>query len=224
MRVALLVFLAGLPGLASLWLVLPEIPGVPRAALLVNPLILLALGAALGGWAAPRAGFVALRPAGWAPRGGELGLGLALGLLVALADHATRGLWQGAGGVPPSLVQGWQPVMLPLGVLYGGVAEEVMLRWGVMSLAVLALGRLLPRRAAVGLGCALAALIFAMGHLPALAASGAALDAPLLARTLALNAGLGVVYGWLFARRDLAAAMLAHAGTHLGFAVAAALG
>lgn len=223
-RSAAVLILAGMPGLGALWPVLPMLPDVPRAALLLNPLILLVLGAALGAWAAPRACFALARPGGWGRRAGELGLGLALGLGVALLDHATRGWWQPAGGAPPSLVQGWQPVMLPLGVLYGGVAEEVMLRWGVMSLAVLALGRVLPRRPAVGLGCALAALIFAMGHLPALAASGAALEMPLLARTLALNAGLGVVYGLLFARRDLMAAMLAHAGTHLGFAVAAGLG
>ena len=176
-----------------------------------------------GAWAAPRAGFVLARPAGAAQRAAALGLGLALGLGVALLDHATRGWWQPGGGLPPSLVQGWQPLLLPLGLLYGGVAEEIMLRWGLMSLAVLLLGLWLPRRAAVGLGCALAAVIFAVGHLPALAGSGAALEAPLLVRTLALNAGLGVVYGSLFARRDLVAAMLAHAGTHLGFAVAAVL-
>jgi membrane protease YdiL (CAAX protease family) len=64
-----------------------------------------------------------------------------------------------------------------------------------------------------------AALVFAAGHLPALAAMVEPTPA-LVARTLALNAIAGLVYGWLFLTRGLEAAMLAHGATHVGFALA----
>jgi hypothetical protein len=47
------------------------------------------------------------------------------------------------------------------------------------------------------------------------------LDAAILARTLILNGLAGLLFGWLFARRDLLAAILAHASAHLGFALVA---
>lgn len=102
--------------------------------------------------------------------------------------------------------------------------EEVILRWGVMSLLLLLFRRLLPGGdAALFLAILLAALLFAALHLPALAASGAPLEGGVVARTLLLNTVAGSFFGWLFARRDLLAAMLAHAAAHLGFAAAALL-
>lgn len=66
-----------------------------------------------------------------------------------------------------------------------------------------------------------AAVLFAASHLPALAMAGAPVAIGAVVRTLVLNGIAGVVFGWLFARRDLVAAMLAHGGCHLGFAAAA---
>uniref|UniRef100_UPI001EFFCB46 CPBP family glutamic-type intramembrane protease n=1 Tax=Falsiroseomonas oryziterrae TaxID=2911368 RepID=UPI001EFFCB46 len=70
-------------------------------------------------------------------------------------------------------------------------------------------------------GVAGAALLFAVAHLPALGAAGAPPGAGAVLRTLLANALAGLVFGWLFARRDLLAAVLAHGGAHLGFAAAA---
>jgi membrane protease YdiL (CAAX protease family) len=107
-----------------------------------------------------------------------------------------------------------------MGVLYGGVAEEVMLRWGAMSLIAWALVSLLrsqARTVSMALAVAVAALLFAAGHLPALAAQ-VDLTPAMVARTLMLNGVAGLLYGWLFWRRHLEAAMVAHACTHLGLA------
>ncbi len=66
-----------------------------------------------------------------------------------------------------------------VGLLYGGVVKGVMLRWGVMSLVVLALWRGLarpaqrPPRPALLVGMTFAALLFATARLPALVTSGA---------------------------------------------------
>ncbi len=228
----------GLPGLASFLFALPEIPGVPRLALLINPALLLVAFAFAGTWAAPRAGLrstLGLRLAGMpgqlVPRfaGWAIFVGVGLGLVTALGDHATRTYWQGAAQLPPSLVEGWRADGLVTGLLYGGVVEEIMMRWGLMSLVLLGLWRLFARRrtvapeAAIYLAIAVSALFFAAGHLPALLAQGIPLDPPIVLRTLAWNTLAGCLFGWIFARHDLESAMLAHAGFHIGILPAVAL-
>jgi hypothetical protein len=227
---------AGIPGLLSLLPVLPAVEGVPTWVLLVNPGLLLVVFAGLGALAAPQVGFtsrIALRASGV-----KLGIlpanalmllaaGAAAGLAVALADHATRGLWQHAAATPPSLAEAWAPASLLLGICYGGIVEEITMRWGVMSLAVLAIWSIIaraqdrPPRAAIAVGILVAALVFAAGHLPSLSAAGIPLDPALVARTIGWNALLGIGFGVLFATRDLESAMGAHAGFHVGVAVAA---
>ena len=118
------------------------------------------------------------------------------------------------------------PTLLP-GLLYGGLAEEVMTRWGLMSLVVWAVLRLRqpqaaahpqPSVAAAWTGIVVASVVFAAAHLPALAQE-VALSGPVVARTVALNLLAGMAYGWLFWRRSLETAMLAHATTHIGLAL-----
>ena len=62
-------------------------------------------------------------------------------------------------------------------------------------------------------------MLFAAGHLPALAAA-AEVNAPLVIRTLLLNAVAGIAFGALFVLHNLEAAMLAHMSAHVAFFVA----
>ncbi len=209
-----------------------EVAALPRAAilalLLVNPLLLALLGAALGAVLAHRIGLRSLL-AGTAPSGGGRVVwwtAAATGLGLALLITALDALWA------PHLGAEWQALRqreaqaaslatLLSSVLYGGLTEEVMMRWGLMSLVAWGLWRLgggrgTPARWVMALAMTVAALAFAAGHLPALAS----LLAPtpgLVARTLLLNTLAGMVFGWLYWRHHLEAAMLAHATTHLGF-------
>lgn len=69
-------------------------------------------------------------------------------------------------------------------MLYGGVTEEILVRWGLMTLLVWALWRFLqggagePADAIVWVGIALSAFVFRLAHLPVV---GAHLGAALLA-------------------------------------------
>ncbi len=64
----------------------------------------------------------------------------------------------------------------------------------------------------------LAAVLFGLGHLPALA--GMVTLTPLIVfRTVLLNALGGLLFGWLFWRRNLETAIVAHAAGHVGFFV-----
>jgi len=103
-------------------------------------------------------------------------------------------------------------------LLYGGVVEELMMRWGLMSAAVWAFWKLSrsaePPVSAYWGGVLAAALLFALGHLPILLLAGGA-DPGLIAAVLIGNAAPGIVFGWLYWRRGIEAAMLAHGLAHL---------
>ncbi|PWS36064.1 hypothetical protein DFH01_12700 [Falsiroseomonas bella] len=55
--------------------------------------------------------------------------GVVRGLAIAAADHSLCGTWQAPPGLPPSIVQAWSAGGLIVGLLYGGVVEEVLFRW-----------------------------------------------------------------------------------------------
>lgn len=224
----------GVPGVLSLLLALPEIAGVPRWALLINPAIFLIAAAFIGSWAAPRCSLrslVADRVAGIDRRfsardlTATLAVGAVLGLFVAFFDEMTAPLWQGSSNIP-ALGSAWSPAVLLFGVLYGGIVEEIMMRWGVMSLVVWVIWRLaarsspVPTRWVLVIGAVVSAVLFAAGHLPAAAASGD-LTLPLVLRIVGLNAVVGLVLAFLFATRNLESAISAHMGFHVGVAVAA---
>lgn len=205
--------------------------------LLVPPLILLTVMAAIGAACAPRAGLrssLAGDPAARLDARLAVAVGLVLAGFIAAADQ----IWADALGPgwqrlsAEAAARPWLPTLL-LGMLYGGLTEEVVMRWGMMGLVAWGLMAMRPRRTrqpaqtpsplVAWVAIAVAGAAFAAGHLPALA-QGGELNGPLLARTLGLNLLAGMAYGWLFWRRGLECAMLAHASTHLGFALARWMG
>ena len=106
-------------------------------------------------------------------------------------------------------------------VLYGGVTEELLLRWGIMTALVWLSWRVLQRRQGavhagyVWLAILVSALLFAAGHLPAAAAMIDVLDANIVAFVIGWNAAFGLLFGYLFWRYGLESAMLAHALSHV---------
>jgi hypothetical protein len=204
---------------------LPEAPPTSDAALLLlllaQPALLTLGGVALGIAFAERAGFVSWilqrsRGEAVAFQARRLPSTLALAALVATAvaglDLVLRVRSPASYGALPRL-DDIPAAARPAALLYGGVTEELVMRFGLMSaLAVLGI-RLVGRRAAVWVAILVAALVFGAAHLPAVLMA-APPDGVILARTIGLNAVLGVLYGWLFATRNLEHAMLAHAATH----------
>ncbi len=202
-----------------------------RLVALINPLVIVSAAAAIGCWASRRVGLAAPAVAAWLsgepvrpPLRAQLPAAALAGLAVAgvLAVYA---LYTGPmfAGSPASQLA--MPLVTKL--LYGGVVEELMLRWGLMSLLVWAAWKLArseaPGPRAFWIGAVLAALVFAVGHLPALYALVPRPALALIAAVLVGNAVPGVLFGWLFWRRGLEAAMLAHAFGHLLFSIGGAI-
>jgi len=147
--------------------------------------------------------------------------GILIGLVVTVLDF---GFWYLVGSDPVAGSTPWYPVEnVVLGLTYGGLTEELLLRWGLMTAIAWLIWRLTgrsgvkPGALTMWVAIILAAVLFGIGHLPALAAVGGGLTPEIVARTVGLNAIAGIVYGWMYWRRCLEAAMIAHAATHIGF-------
>lgn len=234
---------AGAVGIAigvpvSLRALLPHIPAaslpapaVLIAASLAQSAVLLSAAVATGVALAPRLGLrshlaawgsvgTALLPALRSEVPLAVGAGCATGLTIWALDKATLP-WMPAR--LQTLVQAeTRDVLTTLtGVLYGGITEELLIRWCVMSLFAWSGWRFVQRnggrpQAPIMWGAiALSALVFGLGHLPAATALQVPLTPAMVARTLVFNGLAGVVYGTLFWRRSLEAGMVAHAMTHV---------
>jgi membrane protease YdiL (CAAX protease family) len=92
---------------------------------------------------------------------------------------------------------------------YGGFVEETLVRSGLMT-ALIALGKRAGLRKAFWPANALAALAFGVLRLPAVASARIPLTGGVLAHVLLGNARAGLVFGWMFRRRGLEGAMVAH--------------
>lgn len=197
---------------------------------LIQPTVLLAASVVMGIWLAPKLGLTSrvtsaasgyrsalheirhdLRPA--------LLSGIVLGLAIIILDALLLPL---AGEAAQSLsVTGDRPFWyLIMGTLYGGITEEILMRWGLMTFLAwlcwlfVQRGRSLPRPPVMWTAITLAALLFGVGHLGSVAAA-APLTTMLVLRTLLLNGLAGMVFGWLYWRFSLEAAMISHAMFHV---------
>jgi hypothetical protein len=208
-------------------------------AVLIQSAVLLSVTVAAGLWLSQRVGLRVwpLDPGHGAAAGGGLRALLApalLGMLTAAALIALDALL-----FARTLPRSFRPLLeLPLwkrlaGVLYGGITEELISRLFVMSLLVWLIAHAWrtpaggPAPGAYWCALAGAALAFAALHLPATMAL-APLTPKLIARGLLLNGAAGAVFGYLYWRRGLVAAMAAHMGADLillgpGFALVRAL-
>jgi len=226
-RLLVTMIVLGLAGVATLALVpfetlLPPEIDAPRWMLLIQPAIITVACAALGWWAGPRTGL------GAALGGGEglrpilrampaiVAIAAAVALILVTYGVAT----QDAFAVTPKLDI---PLLARLG--YGGVSEEIIARWGLLT-GFMALGLRLRRTpaAAFWIANSAAALLFALGHFGALFALVADPSIALMLAVLLGNLVPAMGFGWLYRQHGIESAMLAHGGAHALFAISAAAG
>ncbi|SEQ41738.1 CPBP family glutamic-type intramembrane protease [Natrinema salaciae] len=216
---------------------LPEAPDVPTAILvaaaLVQSSILLAIAVLVGLYTAPRLGLrshLLERVSAGTPIGSRLraelpiaaGLGAAAGVAIVLAEAVfAPAAPAGAGGSDATV--GAVLASVPVRFLYGGLTEELLLRWGVMSLVAFGLWRTVgrgtdaPSARLMATAVVVAAVVFGIGHLPAAASLYGGLSADVVAWIVAGNAIGGLAFGWLFWQRSLEAAMIGHVFAHVVF-------
>jgi len=227
-------WIAGFPGVVAVAiLVLPRLVAhrrlpvalwVAQLASIAQSAVLLAVAAWAGATLAPSLGLTApvlaalaeagrvseaLRPQ-WVP--GCLGGLLGAALLCLFARYA-----------PEPLARLQTRVRMPMAarLLYGGVTEELLMRWGLMTLFAWLLWRIwqggigAPSPVLMWSAIGLSAIVFGLGHLPAASALLGRVTAPLAVYIVLANAAFGLVAGWLYWRFGLESAMLAHLLAHL---------
>ena len=155
-------------------------------------------------------------------------IGLGAGLLMILLDvyvfvpKLETQLQSLGETVRPSAWQGF------LASFYGGIVEEVMTRLFLLTLLAWLGSKIShtddgkPTPVVMWIAILIAGLIFGIGHLPTVAAMGILLTPLYIVRTLVLNLA-GIIYGWLYWKRGLESAMLAHFSTDIAVHVLGAL-
>lgn len=102
-------------------------------------------------------------------------------------------------------------------LLYGGIVEEVLFRWGVMTLLAW-LGSLIAGTATPAVMWTVilvSGVLFGIGHLPSYRLAGCRTTPLFLSLMIVLNLWATVICGWLFWQYGLMAAMMAHMLYHL---------
>jgi membrane protease YdiL (CAAX protease family) len=206
-----------------------EMPPMPVlvVASTVQSLVVLAIPAAIGTTLAHQVGLRApvfealldgapLRPALQPQVLPTLVIGIAGALLFVATYYRLFRPWLDA-----ETRERWDALRNGLGIwarlLYGGIAEEVLTRWGLMSLLVwlgaLAFGK--PSPAVVWAAIVVSGVLFGLGHAPSYLAAGCHKTPAFFSAMIALNLWASLIFGWLFWRYGLLAAMMAHMLFHL---------
>jgi hypothetical protein len=147
----------------------------------------------------------------------SLGVGAATTIVLFLLDRLMQPALPEALRAANNTEPNWLSSLTAM--LYGGITEEILMRWGLMSLLVwiawkgLKQGVTLPSAGIYQGAIVLAALVFGLLHLPATAAI-VPLTPVVIIRALLLNGIAGIGFGWLFWQYSLEAAMLAHISFH----------
>ncbi|MFB6141375.1 MAG: CPBP family intramembrane glutamic endopeptidase [Halosimplex sp.] len=194
----------------------PSIPLVVLNAVVVNGL-LVALAVLVGLVLGADAGFAVVEGGALAVEPLALGAvtGAAGGAVLVALDRCLFAPRLTDTGLDSSVDGGPSPLFGLLASLYGGVTEELLTRFGLVSLLAWIGWRLGggasggPGPVVVWAAVPLAAALFGLAHLPATARK-ATLTPPVVARALALNGLPGVLFGWLFWRSGLVVAMVSH--------------
>jgi Type II CAAX prenyl endopeptidase Rce1-like len=244
-RLFVILWVAGVVGVLSFLLVdlkallaqLPvpagtEIPPVTPAIKLlslVQPTVLLSIAVLIGVALASKVGLSS--PVAEAAAGsGQLGSALKPQIIPALIG----GLLGGVGVILNWFL--WKPFLppefvarsvelnkllpLPTRLLYGGFTEELLLRWGLMTLLVWAAWRLFqkkgePRTSYFISAIIASSVIFGLGHLPFVFAIIPNASVPLILYVIAGNSFFGLIVGYLYWRKGLESAMIAHMLAHV---------
>lgn len=106
-------------------------------------------------------------------------------------------------------------------LLYGGITEELLLRWGFMTLLVWAAWRLFqrgrgkPRAIYFVIAIVISSVVFGILHLPLVKALAVDFTLPIVTYIVFANSLFGVIAGFLYWRKGLEAAIIAHMTTHV---------
>lgn len=125
--------------------------------------------------------------------------------------------------LPPEFISAGEKFAPPwyTKILYGGITEEIFIRWGLMSFFVWALFRITQRKNTdikphnYILAIIVSSLIFGADHLPVVFALSAEVTAHLIAYIVIGNTAFGLIAGYLYWKYGLECAIGSHMIAHI---------
>lgn len=101
--------------------------------------------------------------------------------------------------------------------LYGGLTEEILMRFGLMTLIVWIVHKIFGNLKPIvyWIGIAIASIIFALGHFPIAFQAVEEPSTMLLCYLLIGNGIGGLIFGWLYWKKGLESSFLAHIFAHV---------
>ncbi len=247
LRLFFIIWLAGIAGilsflfvdLAALIEMLPQPEGTPPPEIsplllkflaVLQPSVLITLAVIVGMWLAPKVGLHAPAAEALAERKPflpvikpQIAPGIIAGLLSGVAIVVSWLLAKPYLAVEfATRAEAFNAMMPPITrFLYGGFTEEILLRWGVMTLFVWVLWKVLgrgetaPRSLWFVIAIFASALLFGAGHLPIASALSGGLTLPLTIYVITANSIFGIAAGFLYWKRGLESAIIAHIFAHV---------
>jgi membrane protease YdiL (CAAX protease family) len=109
--------------------------------------------------------------------------------------------------------------------LYGGITEEILVRFGLMTFLIWLLSRIFKTFTPkiYWIGILVSSIIFGFGHFPIAFQAVAEPSMLLLLYILIGNSIGGIIFGWLYWKKGLESAMIAHIFTHIVMVLASFL-
>jgi len=136
-------------------------------------------------------------------------LGILAGVLIIGFDFVFLQFMEPLATTSTPLWQGF------LGSFYGGIVEELLIRLFLVTLLVWLMWRFSksrnekPTSLSIWIAIFVAAIVFGLGHLPATAVL-TAITPLIVFRAVLLNGIGGVIFGWLYWKKGLESAIIAH--------------
>lgn len=254
-RLFLILFLPGMLGIVSFLLVdlsvflelvpaasasdIPAITPAFKILSLIQPSILLLAAVLIGMALAPKVGLSAPMAESLAT-GGRWLPPLKPQIVPGLLGGLIAGLWVvvTAAVVKPFImpqalerIERFIAVLpIPTRLFYGGITEELLLRWGFMTLVVWIVWRVLQRRSpkpatrCFVLAILFSSFIFALGHIPIAILVVGELTVAVTLFVVIANSAFGLVASYLYWKHGLEAAIIAHMLGHVVMAIASYAG
>ena len=251
-RLFLILFLLGFAGVLSILLIdlsalaalipaadPPPITPAIKILSLIQPAVLVGVAVLIGVALAPKIGLSA--PAAEALAAGEQVLpalrpqlipGVLGGVIGALAILVTHAVFKPllTAETVERISRFGSLLPIPTRLLYGGLTEEVLIRWGLMTLLVWIVWRLFQKRldkptsVCFVVAILVSSILFGLGHIPIASVVLPQITLVVVLFVIIANSAFGVVAGYLYWKYGLESAMIAHVLCHVVLAVASRVG
>jgi hypothetical protein len=147
----------------------------------------------------------------------QVKFGVLIGLLTGTLTTATAILFKSS--IPQELIALGKTIQITTiaRFAYGGFTEELLMRFGFMTLVVWIVFKITKKlnNSTYWIGIILASLLFAFGHFPIVFSVVQNPSIALLMYILIGNSIAGLFFGWLYWKKGLEAAFIAHIFAHV---------